>query len=300
MFKLVAIKKRFYKKYTTKKYTMINKIRTKHLYIPCLLLISINCKAQLKLDTIIKTPVNGHKIYSLKNSNEKSEKYFVDDQKKPFSGVFIEKGWDGELISSSTFRNGLMNGEFKEWKRIDKIEFISKLSKYKNNLLSGEYIEWGGPNYKIRECFYDNLGELHGFDIIFEKNKPKVTRFYTHGKADSTWTWINSDGITTRIENHKNGHLHGMFIDFYENGKKKSEVNYLVGNKCGLQTEWDDQGNIYHTCNYSKNGEKHGKEIYYYANGKIKNEGVYENGNKFGKFIWYDELGNIKEETIFK
>ncbi|MCY1489796.1 MORN repeat variant [compost metagenome] len=257
--------------------------------------------AQDNVRIVIKTPRNGHSIHGYKGPNDKVSLAYIDDEKTPFTGKFIEKGWDDELLSERNYLKGLLNGDFIEWTKRGETEYIKTKGTYKNDKLFGEYTEYWRPNHKKKECFYDAKGELHGKIVHYEGfsvEEPTTIQFYNHGVRDSTWTWFYSGGKIKSVENYKNGKEHGDRLEYYENGKKKYEAKYVNDKKVDLLSEWYEDGQLRYTCEYA-NDKKNGKEIFYYQNGKIEKEGAFVNGSKKGRFVWYKEDGTISEETTF-
>lgn len=258
--------------------------------------------AQDGVRTIIKTPQNGHSIYGHKGDKDKVSLYYLDDEKTPFTGKFIEKGQNDQLLSERNYVKGLLNGDFIDWTRRGEIDYIEKKGTYKNDKLFGEYTEWWRTNHKKIECFYDAKGELHGKMVQYEGfsvEEPISIQFYKHGNLDSIRTRFYSGEKIKSIENYKNAKKHGESLEYYENGNNKYKAIYVNDKKVGLLSEWYINGELSYTCEYA-NGEKNGKEIYYYENGQIEKEGIFVNGNKKGRFVWYRKDGTISEETTFQ
>lgn len=257
--------------------------------------------AQSDVRTVIKTPRNEHEIYRYKGPKDKVLLSYLDNEKVPFTGKFIEKAEEGELISERNYVKGLLNGEFIDWTGRE-TRYIKIKGTYKNNKLFGEYTEWWRPDDKKKECFYDENGELHGKMIIHDGLSVKEIseiQFYNHGAKDGTWTRFFSDGKINHTRNYKNGKENGENLEYYENGNKRYQENYVSGKRTGLLSEWYENGQLKYTCEYS-NGKKNGKEIFFYPNGKIEKEGMFVNENKKGHFIWYKQDGTISEETTFQ
>lgn len=257
--------------------------------------------AQSDVRTVIKTLRNGHSIHGYKGPKDKVLLSYLDDEKTPFTGKFIEKGENDELLSERNYIKGLLNGEFVDWTGRE-TRYIKVKGTYKNDKLFGEYTEWWRPNYKKKECFYDEKGELHGKMVIYDGpsiEEPSAIQFYTHGARDNTWSWFYKGGKIQSIKNYKNGKESGENLEYYENGNKKYQAIYVNDKKTGLLSEWYKNGQLKYTCEYT-NDEKNGKEIYYYQNGQTEKQGVFVNGNKKGHFIWYREDGTISEETTFQ
>jgi antitoxin component YwqK of YwqJK toxin-antitoxin module len=228
-------------------------------------------------------------------------KSYIDDEKKPFTGKFIEKGWNGELISEQNFVDGILEGDYIEYDTRGDETYISVQGKYKNGTKIGEHISWWRPNHKKRVSFYDENGELHGEMIIYEGysvEEPSTIQNYNHGKKDGISKWFYRGGQLKSSEIYKNGKQDGLESEFYENGNKRIEVNYVNDKKDGLYTQWYENGQVRLTVEY-KSGKKNGAEIYYFENGKKEKEGEYLDNSKKGRFVWYKKDGTIAEETTY-
>jgi antitoxin component YwqK of YwqJK toxin-antitoxin module len=299
----------------------------KRLFLSILTTIAVSTAyAQSDVRTVIKTPKNGHTMYGLQGPKDKVSLSYLDEEKTPFTGKFIEKDSYDDVLSERNYVKGVLNGDVTYWTRRGETVYISTKGTYKNGKLIGEYTEWWRPNHKKKELFYDEKGELHGKTVLYEGfsvEEPTTIQFYKHGVRDGTWTWFYSGGKINRIQNYQNGKENGESLQYYENGNKKFQVMYVNDKKSGLLSEWYENGQLSSTCEYTnsqksgllsewyKNGqlsytceyahdEKNGKEVEYYENGQIKREGAFVNGNKKGRFIWYKKDGTISEETTFQ
>lgn len=266
----------------------------------CILILIIVCNfisvySQSKNERIItQTPKNGHTIGKMNGI------YCIDDETKPFTGKYIELGYDNELKREANYKSGKLFGVYIEYAKRDSV-YIKLKANYVNDKKVGHYIEYFRPNHKKLECYYNQNGELQGAWISFAGflvQEPDVIGKYINGKEDSTWTYYYDGGRLKSILNFKLGLQNGVAIEYFENGQKKSECNNLNGNKNGKEQKWLENGILIYSA-YYKNDNLNGIEYSYYPNGKIEKEGNYLNGIKKGKFIWYNNDGTIKEETTF-
>lgn len=274
---------------------------TKKLLVISLVCLSWTLHAQDSVRVVTKTPRNGHEIYGSKGANDPKLLYYVDSEKIPFTGKFIELGWDNEKKNERNYVNGELEGVYIKWdKRGDDVYVVTN-GTYRKGKLFGEYTEWWRPNHKKKVCYYDENSELDGkvtFYDGFSKETPKTIQFYNHGKRDSTWIWYYEPDKIRTIQNYKNGKEHGVRIDYYKNGNKKKEIIYANDVKHGETTSWYENGKVKYECNYNE-GKKDGKELYYYENGQLEKEGFFVLDKKKGKFVFYNKDGSIQEETTF-
>ncbi len=82
------------------------------------------------------------------------------------------------------------------------------------------------------------------------------------------------NGSTKTIgEVDEEGRRNGVWVSYFENGKKWSETNFI-------------------------NGLRHGHSIVFYPNGRVWYFGDYTKDKKSGEWVFYDEEGNVtKKET---
>ena len=95
------------------------------------------------------------------------------------------------------------------------------------------------------------------------------------------------------------GKLHGKYITWYKNEKKKKEEIYKDGKRHGKWIKWYENEKKQSETNY-KNGKRHGRYITWNKDGKKKNESNYKDGKRHGKRIQRDKDGKIISERNFK
>ena len=88
------------------------------------------------------------------------------------------------------------------------------------------------------------------------------------GKLNGHAKYYDNESNLKSIASYKNNILHGMWIEYYVNGKIMHSVRY-------------------------ENGLKDGSELWYYDNGSIKSETVYDLGNIVFNTLRWDKNGNI-------
>ena len=91
----------------------------------------------------------------------------------------------------------------------------------------------------------------------------------------------------------------GPYVEYYENGKKKSEGHFKDGKKDGLWTRWHKNGQKEYEEHY-KNGKQHGLETYWYQNSQKLLEVHWKDGEKDGLETWWDEDGRKIIEVQYK
>lgn len=82
-------------------------------------------------------------------------------------------------------------------------------------------------------------------------------------------------------------------------GRLDSEIPFKDGQRDGLQTWYDEKGNVKLTENY-KDGKEHGITTYYRETGQIEHTEEYKNGVRDGTVTFYNEAGKVEETAVFK
>lgn len=93
--------------------------------------------------------------------------------------------------------------------------------------------------------------------------------------------------------------LHGPYIDFWANGQKQSEGQYLDGARSGRWTFWDANGVKTGETEFVA-GDYSGTRVEYYSNGNKKLEQMWVKGKKEGLETAYAEDGKKIYEAEFK
>lgn len=105
------------------------------------------------------------------------------------------------------------------------------------------------------------------------------------------------DGKKLKSETvYKNNKKQGLDISWYASGCVKQEIYYNNGQLDGPVTYYDKNCKKELIENY-KNGVKEGIEITYYNNGRIKSEGNYKKGNLDGVYKIYTKTGKFNFES---
>ena len=115
----------------------------------------------------------------------------------------------------------------------------------------------------------------------------------------------------------------GLWVSFYQNAEKKSEITYKNGVKKGYAKIFFENGNVAeegtwhvdkwvgkyrsyykngklnYSWNYNNKGTRSGYQRYYYENGNVKIEGEWEEGREKGIIKDYYENGSIRSEKKY-
>ncbi len=188
--------------------------------------------------------------------------------------------------------NGTLSGTFKSY--------------YENGQLKDEIYYKDGEQTGIKTEYYEN-GNMK-FSIT-DSQKPKGnlhSHFYENGNLKSTEVYLS--------EHDRDG----KWIEYYPNGQKKSETEF-INKEFLVQNCWKEDGTqilkdgtgLYITENtywegYTQRNEqeylnykRHGKQ-YTYNNDKLSLYQEMKDGKEHGVTKTYDDEGNLKEEIVYE
>ncbi len=173
-----------------------------------------------------------------------SEQYFEPNQSKPFNGKEIEQYENGQNKFEHTYEDGRKNGLSTWWHKNGNIKiqknywrgFVHQEINYEDGLKNGKTTTWrdteDNSNISSIETFKD--GQQHGL---------------------STYFYYNETNSIRKETNYYHGKLHGLFTEYYENGKKSRENTYKYGKSDGSFSEWEENGKLKYAI-YYENGKK--------------------------------------------
>ncbi|HBH07297.1 MAG TPA: hypothetical protein DDX92_11920 [Flavobacteriales bacterium] len=184
------------------------------------------------------------------------------------------------------YKAGLKNGYFREY---DKRGELLSTTKY----LNGQVIE--------------NVEELMNVEIVreyFPDAKVKKEKTYLAGKPHGVWKEYNDSGNVVNAWIYDKGILlgqgivdanglkQGPWIEYYREGEKRAEGEYLDGARIGAWKFFHLNGKIAQKGKYKEGGKAHGRWVWYFDNGMVLKEENYRKGLEDGDFTEYDSTGN--------
>jgi antitoxin component YwqK of YwqJK toxin-antitoxin module len=100
------------------------------------------------------------------------------------------------------------------------------------------------------------------------------------------------------INRNDKGQLHGILIEYWENGQIRYKHNYNNGKYHGIQIKYYSNGQIRYKKNYI-NGKYHGEQIGNHGTGKIWYKDYYINDKLVSQEEWiaYERMSKL---TIIK
>jgi len=116
--------------------------------------------------------------------------------------------------------------------------------------LCGEQAYYHGENGR-RLVSYEN-GVQHGLTREYQGEFLTHEANYVKGMLTGLVSWYSGDtGLKSTTAEYVDDRMRGMLINWYDDNRKKLEVEYRNDKKCGVQTEWDEHGNVTNTTNFA-------------------------------------------------
>lgn len=191
------------------------------------------------------------------------------------------------------YKNGVLEGDYTEYHKNGKLYYKAI---YKKGKATGDviYTDPEGKFYSKLVFKNDILTEAYYYDTIgneisrsqlknkklnlvtydFDRIKTAEVPYNEKGLTEGTETHYLPSGKTKSIDQYSKGELNGLSVEFYENGKKSSEIPFV-------------------------DKQKHGYIRTYHPNGKLKSEGWYSENEAEGDWKFYNSLGELTNESYY-
>lgn len=196
-----------------------------------------------------------------------SASYMVKKAKANSEAVFYHK--DGKVYSKYLYDNGTLQAV----KYFDPAEKQIYASEIKDGLI--DVFSYTPDGIKKAHLTYDGKGNFTGPDTVF----------YPSGKI-------------SQICAYKNGELNGPVINYYLNGKKKSEINMTDGKEDGYYEGFYVNGQI-EAEGWIKNGDYQGPWVYHDIHGKLSSTAYYLDSELNGYKEQYEPDGQKTAEEKY-
>lgn len=196
---------------------------------------------------------------------------------------------DFSVKTEEIYVHGERNGIFKEY---DKNGNVRSIRKFENDIEADANTV---SPLKYKRDYYNN-GQIKT-EITFRNGKPEGIRrdFDEDGNVVKSCVYRNgvlvSEGIILN-----DGQKQGLWREYYNDGKLKSEGSYENNNKSGKWKYYYRNQVIEQTGNYNKKGQLSGKWLWYYPDSKLMREENFKRGKLDGMFVEYDSKGRIVEQ----
>lgn len=197
---------------------------------------------------------------------------------------------NGRVRLEGNYRNDKENGYFKEY---DENGNLITVSKYVNGELLEDVPEL--VELEVRTDYYPS-GKVKSI-ASYKDDMPEGIRRDYNEDGSIKMAYIFSKGVITGegILNEK-GIKNGLWKEYYDGRRLKSEGRYEDGKRVGEWKFYFPDGKIEQTGTYNKLGNFDGTWRWYYLSGNILREEYFLNGVPDGYYVEYTEDGDILVE----
>lgn len=214
---------------------------------------------------------------------------YENKKTKVKNGLIKEYDDDGSLICECTYKNGVLNGPYKEIKDDQLVERGSYILGKKN----GKFKSYVNGKIDIEGTYkndaYEGMLTYYFYDEESGKLSSRSFGSFSNNSKQGVWKdviYINGKEFVYEFVTYKNDILNGPFKRIYDN-------EIIIGNY--NEGEFDGQYKLY--VDYLT---KEGDPLYgNLAKAYLKEEGLYKNGVQNGKWRYYDESKKLIEEVTF-
>lgn len=147
----------------------------------------------------------------------------------------------------------------------------------------------------------DASGMKNGHWMIFNKTKklPDYTDDqlveegdYVNNKKDGIWIQYYNSGKKKNEITYSGGKPTGYAKFYYKSGIVSEEGNWINGKWDGNYKYYYESGQIAYDWQFV-NGKREGHQLYYYENGRVNYDGNWKNGQEDGELKEYNDKGQL-------
>lgn len=220
---------------------------------------------------------------------EKEQYVFVKDSAKSYLSA-QEEYTNGRLRKRQQFAFGFPDGWMEEYGSGGQL--LHRVF-YQRGLKSGQ------------EERYNASGErmFKGFNKIVVKNGKEVS------VQDGEWTAWQTGGFVVSVMRYRDGLRDGQCLEFYPDGKKKSDISYKADKPHGKLLTWHPNGNMERSeilyADTLMNGKRlnnvyDGARLMYFSSGILQLKEQWNMGSKEGAFEKFYETGKLRERVVYR
>lgn len=282
--------------------------------------INLELKSQVATDTV--NP-NGYNVFHYPNGFKLSEgylrdgkpdgywiTYYVNGNKKSegnrknfmLDSIWIFYAENGDTLEKISYVENKKNGwDIKYYTRLDSgVNTVKSKELYLNDKKQGwAYYYYPSGELRLKVMYKDNYKHGKGFE--YSKDGRVI--------AIDEYRYDNLVSRKTVNRYNEKGEKDGLWVDFFDDGKIKSEITYQNNLPNGVYKEYNPDGRLVKVERYefgklkavAKNLDsikltELKVEKKYYPDGKLKAVLVYKDSIYYGTQLFYDRQGNIRAE----
>lgn len=212
----------------------------------------------------------------------KEEKINRVDRNGMKQGAWKELYENDAVKNDGFYRDGKRDGIFREFDRNGR---VTKKEEYRNDILV-ETVKEIQEKYDVKRDYYED-GKVKSIGT-YKRGLPEgVFREYdAKGNLKDTAKIYSEGRLLRQGKLDDQGKEQGLWREFYDDGKIKSEGHYKDGKREKKWNFYFNNGHVEQTGEYV-NGKPSGEWIKYFSDGKLNRDEFYENGKENGIMTEY-------------
>jgi uncharacterized protein len=214
---------------------------------------------------------------------------------------FDEKG---DTLEKINYILGKKNGYYYKY------DVANVINKGNRNIIRSKELYINDKKEGLAYFYHDNGIIREIINYKGGKKNGSGKEFNEAGDIITLYEFFNDYMIEKNNVNRKdsNGVKQGNWVEYFDNGKVKSEKNYRNDTINGYSKEFNEKGDLVVSLLYVNGNLKQieNKDSFsleerneFYENGKVKRQGFYRKDTPVGIHKFYDENGNIIRADIF-
>jgi antitoxin component YwqK of YwqJK toxin-antitoxin module len=191
--------------------------------------------------------------------------------------------YENDAVKNEGFyRDGKRDGIFRE---LDRNGRVTKKEEYRNDILV-ETVKVVEERYDVKRNYYDD-GKLKSIGTSKRGLPDGIFREYdVNGNLTDTAKIYSEGKLLRQGKLDDQGREQGLWREFYEDGKIKSEGNYKDGKREKPWNFYFNNGQVEQTGEYVK-GKPSGEWKKYFQDGNLNRDEFYDNGKENGIMTEY-------------
>lgn len=120
---------------------------------------------------------------------------------------------------------------------------------------------------------------------------------YNNGRKVGLWVRYYPNGTKQSEISYINGRPKGEYKTFYNNGKVEEEGSWVMQKNTGNFKRYYNNGEKMQEFVFDENGVRNGKQLYFYENGQVEVEVTVLDGKEEGTMKRYFDNGDLRSEV---
>ncbi|MBK8340012.1 MAG: hypothetical protein IPK99_08460 [Flavobacteriales bacterium] len=122
---------------------------------------------------------------------------------------------------------------------------------------------------------------------------------YVGQAKDSTWVYLDANGLRRSQEQWKNGRKQGEELSFFDDGTISERITFVNGLQEGLHEQFFPGGQVKYRGSYVR-GEGEGVMTWYQPDGKKEVEGHMVSGQRDGIWYYFNTDGSVQIQMVYE